>query len=247
MDSRINMFCKIFNEDIFFFLIIIAGMAYAILAKKLTVLASFTGGILACFIFMASGYTGLFMMTTFFILGSVATSWQKDKKRIFVIVEDNKTGRTASQVLANAGVSAIAGMVILFYPQLCSLMLPVMAAAFSSATADTLSSELGMVYGRNFINIVTFRRDHCGMDGVISLEGTLIGVAGSCIIAVIYAIGFGWDINFIFIVIAGTAGNLIDSLLGAVLERKGLIGNNVVNFLNTLTAGLVALLLNVIF
>jgi len=85
------------------------------------------------------------------------------------------------------------------------------------------------------------------MDGVISLEGTLIGIVGSCIIAGIYALGWGWNDSFFFIVFAGTVGNLTDSVLGAVLERKGKIGNDVVNFLNTLAAMLVMLLLGWVF
>jgi uncharacterized protein (TIGR00297 family) len=247
MTDSLNILYNIFNSNIFLPIIIVSGMAYAILAKKLTVLASFIGGVLACLIFMASGYTGVAMMTTFFILGSAATSWQRDRKRTFMLTEENRTGRSALQVLANAGVSAIAGVVIIFCPQLRNLMLPVMAAAFASATADTLSSELGMVYGRRFFNIVSLKADRCGADGVISLEGTLIGVAASCIIAVVYALGFGWDISFVVIVLAGTVGNLVDSVLGALLERKGVMGNNMVNFLNTLSAGMVVLLLEVLF
>lgn len=235
------------NGNIFLPLIIFVGMAYAILAKKLTVLASFAGGLIACIIFMTAGYTGIAMMTTFFILGSVATSWQGHKKHEFVNLEESSKGRSALQVFANAGVAAIAGLLILLFPQLVKLLLPAMAAAFASATADTLSSELGMVYGKRFVNILTFKADRCGMDGVISLEGTLIGVAGSSIAAIIYAIGFGWNRDFLFIVVAGTAGNLTDSLLGALLERKGAIGNNMVNFLNTVVAALVALLLNSLF
>jgi uncharacterized protein (TIGR00297 family) len=170
-------------------------------------------------------FTGLAMMTAFFILGSVATSWQRHKKQAFVSAKENRTGRSALQVFANAGVSAIAGFVMIGYPELSNLVLPVMAAAFASATADTLSSELGMLYGRQFFNIITLTADRCGMDGVVSLEGTLIGVVGSCVIAVVYALGFGWNMNFIFIVLGGTVGNLTDSLLGALLERKGWIGN----------------------
>jgi uncharacterized protein (TIGR00297 family) len=234
------------SHTIFLPFIIFAGMAYAILAKKLTVSASFTGGVLACVIFMGSGFTGLAMMTAFFILGSVATSWQRHKKQAFVSAKENRTGRSALQVFANAGVSAIAGFVMIGYPELSNLVLPVMAAAFASATADTLSSELGMLYGRQFFNIITLTADRCGMDGVVSLEGTLIGVVGSCVIAVVYALGFGWNMNFIFIVLGGTVGNLTDSLLGALLERKGWIGNNMVNFLNTLTAGLLVLLLKAV-
>lgn len=236
-----------FNNGIFLPVIIIAGIAYSTLAKKLTIPAALTGGMLACLIYIAAGYTGVAMMSLFFIMGSAATSWQKHKKQPFATSAETKNGRSVLQVLANAGAAGIAGIVILFYPSLTYLMLPAMAAAFASASADTLSSELGTVYGKRFFNIVSFRPDRCGMDGVISLEGTVIGIGGSCIIAAIYALGYGWNINFYFIVIAGTIGNLTDSILGAVLERKGRIGNDMVNFLNTLTAMLVLLMLEMFF
>jgi uncharacterized protein (TIGR00297 family) len=236
-----------FSNGILLPIIIISGMVYSILARKLTVTAAFTGGILAVIIFSAASYTGFAMMTTFFILGSFATSWQKHKKQAFALREETGKGRNALQVLANAGAAAVAGILILFYPRLDYLMLPAMAAAFASATADTLSSELGMVYGRRFFNVISFRPDNCGMDGVISLEGTLIGIGGSGIIAGIYALGWGWDISFLFIVLAGTVGNLTDSVLGAVLERRGMIGNDVVNFLNTLAAMGVMVVLILLF
>lgn len=149
-------------------------------------------------------------------------------------------------MLANAGVAAICGMLVLMCTKFAGLLLLMMAASFASATADTLSSELGTIYGKRFFNIVTLKPDQRGLDGVISLEGTLIGIAGSCIIAVIYAIGFEWDLNVVWIIIAGTTGNLTDSLLGALLERKHYIDNNAVNFLNTLMAALVVLLIKLI-
>ncbi|WP_197082433.1 DUF92 domain-containing protein [Pedobacter sp. BMA] len=227
--------------------IIISGMAYSILAKKLTVAAAFTGAVIAITIFSAAGYSGLAMMTTFFILGSAATSWQRHKKHPLIKGEETGTGRNMMQVLANAGAAGIVGIVVIVYPQHSVLLLPVMAAAFASAAADTLSSELGMVYGRRFFNVISFKPDACGRDGVVSLEGTVIGILGSAIIAVIYAIGWGRGISFLFIVIAGTIGNITDSVLGALLERKGIIGNDAVNFLNTLVAAGVMLGLEVAF
>ncbi len=46
----------------------------------------------------------------------------------------------------------------------------------------------------------------------------------------------------LIIILAAIIGNLADSVLGASLERKHYLGNDVVNFLNTLTSALVVLL-----
>lgn len=231
-----------FYSNILLALIIIAGIAYSVAAKKLTIVAALTGGLVAYLVFAGAGFTGIAMMTTFFILASAATSWQAHKKQNFNVEAEHKGGRTSGQVLANAGVAAITGILTFVWPQLQHLFILMMAASFASAIADTLASELGTVYGSCFFNIITLKPDQRGLDGVISLEGTLIGIVGSTIIALIYAVGFGWDLNIVWIVIAGTIGNLSDSVLGALLERKRLIGNNTVNFLNTLIAAVVMLL-----
>ena len=226
--------------------ILIAGVVYSVSARKLTFVAAITGALVACLVFAGAGYTGVAMMTTFFILGSAATSWQRGKKQVFESADDHKNGRTAGQVLANAGVAAIAGILVVLFPSYTHLCVLMMAASFASATADTLSSELGTVYGKRFFNIISLKPDQRGLDGVISLEGTLIGIAGSTIIAVVYAIGFGWNTDLATIIMAGTVGNLADSVLGATLERGNYIGNNTVNFLNTLIAALVALFIYLI-
>jgi len=231
-----------FNSNTILALIIIAGISYSVTAKKLTIAAALTGGAVAYFVFTGAGFTGIAMMTIFFILASAATSWQQNKKQAFAVAEERKSGRTTGQVLANAGVAGVIGALVLLYPQFRPLLVLLMAASFASATADTLSSELGTIYGTRFFNVISLKPDQRGLDGVISVEGTLIGIAGSCVIALIYGIGFGWDLNLIWVIIAGTAGNLSDSVLGALLERKGIIGNNAVNFLNTFIAALVVLL-----
>jgi len=225
-----------FQSHIPFTLIIILGVTYSISARKLTISAAVAGSILACLIFAGSGYIGIAMMSAFFVLGSVTTSWKKHIKASFTDSIEAATGRSAMQVLANAGVAAFAAFIMLQIPESKPLMLIAMASAFASASGDTVSSELGMVMGKRFFNIKTFKPDQCGLDGVISLEGTLVGILASAGIAGIYSIGYGWGTNFFVITIAGTVGNLTDSVLGAVLERKGVIGNNTVNFINTACA-----------
>ena len=139
-------------------------------------------------------------------------------------------------VLANGGVAALVGLWMAVTGGHHFSGLVMIASALSAATADTLSSELGVVYGRKFINIITWGADTAGLDGVISLEGLLTGFAGSCVVAVVYAMGSAWGPGVLAVVFAGTIGNLADSVLGATLERQGRLSNNMVNLLNTLLA-----------
>ena len=155
----------------------------------------------------------------------------------------DKGKRRASQVLANGGFAALCAILAYLLPDKKLLLFHMLAAAFSSATADTMSSELGVLYGRRFVNILTFRKDVRGEDGVVSLEGTLIGLVGSVLIALtdFWATG---DLSAALVVaLAGLLGNISDSILGAALERKQMIGNDFVNFLNTAIAGLACLIM----
>lgn len=223
--------------------ILLVGMVLSVKARKLNPAGALTGGILGFAIFLGSGLTGLAMLAVFFVLGSLATSWKLKDKIAAGLAEANKGRRTASQAFANAGVAGILGLLAWFYPAKADLFQLMIAAGFASATADTCSSELGNVYGRHYYNILTLRPDSRGLDGVISLEGTLLGLLGSCLIACLYGFGFGWGWPIIWILIAGTVGNLFDSVLGASVERSGYLTNDAVNFLNTLVGALVALLL----
>ncbi|MEP6846110.1 MAG: DUF92 domain-containing protein, partial [Panacibacter sp.] len=149
---------------------------------------------------------------------------------------------------ANTGIAAILGILIYFYPSEKNILSLMMAATFASATADTLSSELGNICGSKFYNIITLQKDGRGLNGVISLEGILIGLGGSVIIAIIYAFGFGWSAaNILLITLAGAAGNIGDSIIGATAERKLLLKNNAVNFLSTGIAAITALLLHMLY
>ena len=222
--------------------LLLSGAFLSVLTHKLNVSGAITGVITGWCIFLGAGLTGILMLAAFFLLGSLATSWKMSNKLDAGLAEENKGRRTAGQVLANAGVAAIAGVLAWRDTGHAMLFRVMMAASFASATADTLSSELGNYYGKKFYNILTLKPDTRGLNGVVSAEGTLIGMAGSIFIAFIYGIGYGWTFDVLWIIVAGTVGNLSDSILGAALERKRQLNNNTVNFLNTLIAALCAAL-----
>lgn len=222
------------------FIIITAGVLISMLTKKLTVTAALTGALLGFLIYRGAGITGLAMLTTFFVLGAGATAWKQNTKKQAGLAEINDGRRNTGQVVANAGAAAILALLAKNVGHTAILQLMI-AGCFSAATSDTLSSELGNVYGRKHYHIGSFKKMQRGSNGAVSLPGTAAGIMGSMVIALVYIIGTGWSgPQFLIIIIAGTAGNVADSMLGLTLENKGLLGNNAVNFLNTLAGALVA-------
>lgn len=226
--------------------LLVAGMSLSVYFRKLDLPGALTGGLLAGCIYLGSGFTGIALMTTFFLLGTLATGHKFQVKEELKAAEKSRGKRNAVQVLSNAGIPALCGLLAWVYPENAPLFRLMLAAGFSSATADTLSSELGTVYGKKFYNILSLRPDRRGLDGVVSREGTLLGALGSIVIALVYATSYGFHWSFLFIVVAGVVGNWADSLLGATLQRRGSLNNNSVNFLNTLVAALVAGLLTLL-
>jgi uncharacterized protein (TIGR00297 family) len=149
-------------------------------------------------------------------------------------------GRTAAQAMANLGVAALAVAI-------AATGWPVLAlAALSEAAADTASSEIGMAFPGRTLLITTLRPVPAGTDGGISLFGTLAALLGAAAIALTATLsGLASSRQAIVIIVAGFFGTLVDSLLGALFERRGRLNNDMVNLLSTAaTAGLAWLLGN---
>jgi len=229
------------NYLIYIFLAI--GVVASIATRKLTPLAAITAGIVGLLVFEGGGYAGIIMLTVFFILGTIATGWKRKRKQKIGAADAHKAERTAGQVLANGGVAALLGFFGWYAHEYKVLITYMMAGSLAAATADTLSSEIGTIIGRRFYNILSLKPDERGLDGVVSLEGTIVGIIGAAVIAAIFASSYSWDIGAVWIILAGFIGNIVDSVLGATLERRKMMGNNTVNFVNTLSGAVVCWLL----
>lgn len=215
--------------------ILALGVVFSISTRRLTVAGALAGLLCGAIIYAGAGYEGLLGLTLMFGLATGATSLGRRRKQEVERAEDGKA-RRASQVLANCGTATLCSIGILCFPAYSTLFTILLFSALASALSDTLSSELGTVYGRNFYHILSWKRDARGLDGVISLEGTLAGLGGATTIALYYAAVRSFDIGFIIIILAGMMGNLFDSYLGATLERRNMMGNDMVNFSSTLFA-----------
>lgn len=218
-----------------FILLSLLGLT-AFALKKLTLTGAVLGTVIATCIFAGGGISGVLLLGLFFLGGTMATSYRAKQKQALGVATDNEAMRNAGQVFANGGVAAIAGLAAFAFPVHNTELQLMMAAALASATSDTFSSEFGNLYGKRFVNVLTFQRDTRGLDGVVSVEGTLFGIFGSMLIALVHALSEqSWHL-FLSVFIAGIAGNFADSYLGALFERKQILTNNQVNLLNTVFA-----------
>jgi uncharacterized protein (TIGR00297 family) len=193
----------------------------------------------------APWHTALVPVLAVFVLTAIATRLGRDQKKQLGTAE-LRHGRTASQVAANLGLAALLSEQVAqswlagssWYSHFdSSLLLVVGLAPLAEAAADTVSSEIGQIIGGRPRMITTMRRVDPGVDGAISLVGTLAGVAAALIVSAAGAMALGGGAAFFWISSAsGVFGLFFDSLLGATLERRGWLNNDAVNFLSTASA-----------
>ena len=197
-------------------------------------------------------HTALIPVLAVSLLAFAATRAGRAKKERLGTAEARR-GRSASQVAANLGMAALVAsepvkiwllnsrwLPSAAHPGALLLALPL--AALAEAAADTVSSEIGQVLGGRPRMITTLRAVDPGTDGAVSVAGTLAGLIAAAIVAGAGTWALRGDWVLFTLSCAGAAfGLLFDSLLGATLEKRGWLNNDVVNFLSTASAAAFAL------
>ena len=177
--------------------------------------------------------TGMPELIALFVFTYAATRFARGRT---VADEKERRGRRASQIIANLGIAGLfAGSVeVGFF--IAGL------GALAEAAADTVSSETGQALGARAWSLTTGREVPAGTDGGISVRGTLFGITAAGLVAALAIMSGAVDgMAGLIVFVAGCAGLVFDSLLGATLERCGWLGNDLVNFTSTAFAGFVAL------
>jgi uncharacterized protein (TIGR00297 family) len=186
------------------------------------------------------------------LLAHLATRMGRARKERIGIAED-RHGRTAAQVSANLGLAMLTSAPFAqslltdpgWFTRATFAPMPLFAvplACLAEAAADTVSSEIGQVFGGRPRLITTLRSVEPGRDGAISVAGTLAGTVAACIVAALGAWAVRGDLVVFWVSTAsGVFGLLFDSLLGATFEERGWLNNDAVNYLSTASAAAFAL------
>jgi len=175
------------------------------------------------------GWRGVALLLAFFVSSSLLTAAARGGEGA-----PKGVPRNARRVIANGGIAALAALAghwVAF------------AGALAAANADTWATEIGS-HSRTRPRLITNGTPvPAGTDGGITLLGTAGGIAGALVIAVLARVlvpgGF-----LAAVAIAGIAGMVLDSLLGATLQgRRTWLDNDAVNLAATAAgAGLAALI-----
>jgi uncharacterized protein (TIGR00297 family) len=213
------------------FLIVVMGII-TYWRKALDLFGSIFMIIMGIVIIFTVGVHWLILIFIFLILGLVSTKYKHQYKKDIGVYEGT---RTIKNVISNG-------------------IVPLIMAAFgnyggfigsiATATADTLASEIGVTVQPRLIT--TFKKVPPGTDGGISVLGTVAGIIGAGIIGVAaYLLGISQDpfLTLKISIIAGTVGCFVDSILGAVLERRNYISNEYVNLIATITGAAIGIIM----
>ncbi len=190
------------------------------------------------------------LVLLFFVLGGVSTKYRYAYKESMGVAQSRKGVRGYENVFSNT-LPALA-LVVLFraLPELQPLIFAGFLACMATATADTLASEVGETSRSSPRLITNLKPVKVGEDGGITLLGeaaSLLGAATTGILAfLLLALGLEGVqceplIMLSVAVVCGFLGTNIDSLLGATLQRRGVLGNSGVNLISTSLAAVLGM------
>jgi uncharacterized protein (TIGR00297 family) len=195
---------------------IVAYIAYR--AHSLDKSGALAATIVGAIVFGVGGWQWAILLLAFFITSSGLSRAFKKRKQGLDEKFSKGHERDAGQVLGNGGLATAFVLVHALNPE-SSLGWVGFASALAAVNADTWATELGVLNPTPPRMITNLRkRVEKGTSGGISLFGTLASLAGSALIGFLTALFTGnWSL-LPLITLAGLAGSLFDSLLGATVQ-----------------------------
>ena len=203
-------------------------------SSSLNMVGAVSALLMAYLILLTQNVWWFIILLSFFLIGMLVTKYGESKKEKKKLVQQL---RGSKNVMANGGIAvliAILGGPFAIYG---------FVGAIAAATADTTASEIGVLSKSKPVMITTFKKTKTGINGAVSIKGTLGAIISAALIGLI-ALTATNDLMIIPIaIIAGVMGQFVDSYLGAVFENRGYWGNSVTNMFATTSGAIFGLIL----
>lgn len=178
------------------------------------------GMVVGTLTFGFGGWSWGLLLAVFFVTSSLLSHFKESEKRASAEKFDKSHRRDLGQALANGGLGALAALCSVLAP--APIWFPFFLGVMATVTADTWATELGTLNPRPPRLITTGRIVEVGTSGGVSPLGTLVSLLGGMTIGLAAFLSRrrqgGWRLIGVA-GLAGLAGSLFDSLLGATVQQ----------------------------
>lgn len=157
------------------------------------------------------------MLFAFFVTSVTLSFVGRARKQLLIDIAKGGP-RDAWQVAANGGVATLCAIAAGAIAPAAPALFWGYAGAYAAATADTWSTEIGSAFGGTPRSLIGFAPIATGLSGGVTLLGSVAMVAGAAWIGCVWSLLLHRPDAFWIVTIAGVAGALADSLLGATLQ-----------------------------
>ncbi|MGL5033200.1 MAG: TIGR00297 family protein [Microcystaceae cyanobacterium] len=214
---------------------VLLAIALVVPKKLLTLWGYLNAWVLGVIIWGCLGWAGYTVVMAYFLIGSGVTRIGFAEKEAAGIAEKRSGQRGPENVWGSALIATLCALLSLVFPSWTPLLILGYVASFSTKLSDTIASEIGKAYGKSTFLITSFQPVPRGTEGAVSLEGTIAGVFGSLIIALL-----AWGLGLINLAgvaecgIAAFVATNLESVIGATLQHRFVwLTNELVNVINT--------------
>ncbi|NEQ46470.1 MAG: TIGR00297 family protein [Leptolyngbya sp. SIOISBB] len=237
---------------------VLLAIAWFLPKKLLTPLGYGNAWVLGVLVWGCLGWRGYVVVMVYFLVGTAVTRIGMAEKEAAGIAEKRSGVRGPENVWGSALTATVcalgalligSGLVSGLSGEWVTLFGLGYVASFATKLSDTTASEVGKAYGKRTFLITTLQPVSAGTEGAVSLEGTLAGVVGSALIAVVgWAVGLISLLGIVLCLIAAFIATNLESVIGATLqERLPWLTNELVNIVNTTIGAISAISLALIF